>query len=108
MLVDLEAWAAREFLAATRVRWPGIYIISGQRSRARQAEVNPATPDSDHTACPSLAADVRVGSVPTGYGPNAALDWLGARWIQVGGKWGGTFLNPASGQPDRNHFAVYR
>jgi len=106
MLVSLEAWANQEF-ARKGVRWPGITIISGQRSPVRQAALNPDAPHSLHTRCPSLAADLQVGSVP-GLPIDTAWEWLGARWKQMGGRWGGDF-SPGKGidgvnRREQNHF----
>jgi hypothetical protein len=102
-LVALNAWAVRT-AAAEGIRWPGVYIISGYRTRTMQASLNPDSPNSRHTACPSLAADLRVGSVPTGTTGDAILDWLGAKWILMGFRWGGMFTNPVTGLADRPHF----
>lgn len=97
-LVALDRELADRF-ATSWVRWPGLWIISGYRSRARQAEINPAAPDSLHTRCPSLAADLRVGGVPAG-GTEEDLWWvIGMIWETLGGRWGGRF-DP----PDPNHF----
>ena len=98
MLVNLEAWAASQS-AGAGIRWPGIKIISGYRSHSRQAEVNPAAPDSLHTRCPSMAVDLQLGGV-AGVSPSAVWDWLGAKWMTMGGRWGGMF---AEGR-DENHF----
>jgi hypothetical protein len=98
MLVALEAWATRE-AAGAGFRWPGIQILSGYRSFARQAQVNPAAPNSLHTRCPSMAADLRLGSF-TGVSEGPIWDWLGAKWMLMGGRWGGMFH---SGR-DENHF----
>ena len=98
MLVTLEAWATREASGAG-IRWPGIKILSGHRSQARQAKVNPAAPYSLHTRCPSLAADLQLGSI-AGVSPGPIWGWLGAKWLTMGGRWGGMF---AEGR-DENHF----
>lgn len=105
MLVALEAWASKTVNdAAWRAKvslfqWPGIYIISAQRSPRHNKDVGGA-PDSLHLRCPSLAVDIRVGGVATGDAANPILDWLGARWMTMGGRWGGLF----SSGPDRPHF----
>jgi len=102
MLVALDAWGRQQF-AGEGIRWPGVTIFSGHRTPARQAEVNPANPNSLHTRCPSMAADVTVGSF-AGLSAPAIQDWLGARWLTMGGRYGGAFTNPATGKPDREHF----
>jgi len=106
MVVSLEGWAHEQF-ARTGLRWPGITIISGGRSKARQARLNPDAPDSLHTRCPALAVDLRVGSVPNLPG-GAVWEWLGARWKMMGGRWGGDF-SPGKGidgvnRREQNHF----
>lgn len=97
-LVGLERWA-RGHLASGRVRWPGLVIISGYRSEALQAQVNPAAPQSLHTRCPALAADLRVGDVPASLTPLEIWTALGRQWTSQGLRWGGDF-DP----PDLNHF----
>jgi hypothetical protein len=106
MLVALDQWA-REETSRQGVRWPGIRIISGHRSKRRQTVINPNAPDSLHTRCPSLAADLSVGyssqlrAVPAG----GIWDWLGARWMMMGGRWGGMFQDATGMQKrDENHF----
>jgi len=79
--------------------WPGLYIISGHRSLKRNAEVG-GVAGSFHTACPSLAADLRVGTV-AGLGSDEVWAILGGIWRIMGGRWGGTFSTP-----DPNHFDV--
>ena len=98
MLVDLDRWAAREFSAAG-LRWPGLFIISGWRSRILQAEINPLAPASLHTRCPSLAADLRVGDVPASVTGVETWAFLASHWSTLGGRWGGRFT-----PPDNNHF----
>lgn len=95
MLVRLEEQASREFGRY----WPGLFIISGYRTPAHNADVGGA-PNSFHTRCPSLAADLRVGSV-AGRLPGDHEIWaiLGGIWRLMGGKWGGTFGDP-------NHFDI--
>ena len=95
MLVRLEQQASGEMGRY----WPGLYIISGYRTPARNAEVGGA-PNSFHTFCPSLAADLRVGSVQ-GLGSDEVWAVLGGMWRLMGGKWGGTFSTP-----DLNHFDI--
>ena len=106
MLVSLEAWAHEQF-AGYGLRWPGIQLISGHRSQVRQAQVNPDAPTSLHTRCPALAADLRVGGVPSLPG-GAVWEWLGARWKMMGGRWGGDF-SPGKdidgvNRREQNHF----
>ena len=108
MVVSLEGWAHEQF-AGYGLRWPGIVIISGHRSKVRQATVNPAAQDSLHTRCPALAVDLRVGAVPASLpGGGSLWEWLGARWKMMGGRWGGDFSpgKDISGvnRREQNHF----
>jgi len=98
MLVRLNELAERE-VSAQGFRWPGLFIISGYRSFGFQGELNPAAPNSLHTRCPSLAADLRVGDFPASVTPPALWALLGRIWGTLGGRWGGTFAIP-----DLNHF----
>ena len=99
MLVSLEARAAAIF-SAEGLRWPGIFIISGYRSQALQARVNPLVPKSLHTECPSLAVDLRVGDTPASTTAVEVWAFLGTLWKALGGRWGGDFRP----EPDFNHF----
>jgi len=106
MLVSLEAWASRE-LARTGIRWAGIRILSGHRSAASQAVINPSAPASLHTRCPSLAVDLQVGGVPN-LPSDSIWELLGGRWKLMGGRWGGDF-SPGKGidgvnRREQNHF----
>jgi len=106
MVQALDRWA-HDQLASKGFRWPGLYIVSGHRTEARQAEINPDAPASLHRRCPSLALDLRVGTV-RGLSADATWDWLGARWKMVGGRWGGDF-SPGKGidgvnRREQNHF----
>jgi len=98
MLQNLDRWAGEQF-AGKGFRWPGIWIISGQRDAESQARINPDAPASLHLRCPSLAADLRVGNVPASLVGDSVWDWLGARWAMMGGRWGGRFS-----RRDENHF----
>jgi len=98
MVQDLDRWADGK-AAGKGIRWPGLYIISGHRTEAMQAEVNPDAPASLHRRCPSLAVDLRVGTVPATLVGDSVWDWLGARWQMMGGRWGGRFS-----VRDANHF----
>ncbi len=98
MLVNLNGWAAREF-SAQGLRWPGLFIVSGFRSKALQAEVNPLAPDSLHTRCPSLAADLQVGDVSASLTTVEIWAFLASHWFTLGGRWGGRFT-----PPDNKHF----
>lgn len=97
-LIRLDTWAGDESARAGLV-WPGLWIISGNRSPASQFDLNPESPGSLHTRCPSLAADLRIGNVPASISTEVQWTWLGARWKWIGGRWGGDF-DP----PDLNHF----
>jgi len=92
-LVSLEAQASKRFMGF----WPGLYIISGYRSPSHNAEVG-GVPGSLHTACPALAADLRVGRVAA-LGSDEVWAILGGIWRLMGGRWGGSFQSP-----DPNHF----
>lgn len=97
-LVALEGLAQTRF-TAPGIHWPGLWIISGFRTREHQAWLNPDAPDSCHLPCPSLAADLRVGTVD---GLDAPEVWtiLGGFWeLELLGRWGGRFS-----PPDMNHF----
>jgi len=95
MLVRLEQQAAQEFGRF----WPGLWIISGYRTPAHNADVG-GVPGSFHTACPSLAVDLRVGNV-AGLNSDEVWSIIGGMWRLMGGKWGGSFS-----VPDPNHFDI--
>jgi len=97
-LVELEDLAARVY-ATERFRWPGLYIISGYRTRFEQARVNTFQEVSHHRCCPALAVDLRVGDFPASSTPVSIWEELGSFWQALGGKWGGDFEIP-----DLNHF----
>lgn len=86
-------------------RWPGLWIISGNRSPSDQARVNPSLKNSLHVRCPSLAADLRVGQVAASITPDDVWRFLGSVWRGMGGRWGGDFKD-SLGQltHDDNHF----
>ena len=94
-LVHLESQARSEF----GKWWPGLFVISGYRDPVKNAEVG-GVPNSFHTYCPSLAADLRVGNM-AGFGSDEIWAILGGMWRLSGGRWGGTFSNP-----DPNHFDI--
>ena len=96
MVVALQA-RARDAFASQGIRFPGLWVISGWRSRTRQAGINPLAPDSRHTLCPSMAVDLRVGDLPASTTPTEIWATLGAIWKRLGGRWGGEFGDP-------NHF----
>ena len=98
LLVRLDQDAAGRF-AAEGLRWPGLWIISGHRTRARQLSINPSAPNSLHTRCPSLAADLRVGDQPASITTAEIWTFVGRIWESFGGRWGGRFT-----PPDLNHF----
>ncbi len=101
-LVRLER-VAQERFTSSGTRWPGLWIISGQRTRAHQADLNPLVKDSLHTRCPALAVDLRVGSI-AGVSSDALLQFAGGIWIALGFRWGGLF----SDFPNPAHFDVGR
>jgi len=88
--------------AARGIRWPGVWITSGYRTQAHQAAINPDVPNSLHTRCPSLAVDLRVGSV-AGIDSPELLAMLGGWWRLRGLRWGGMFE-----VPDPIHFDMGR
>jgi len=100
MLIALQDMASDVF-SSQGLRFPGLWIISGFRSPALQAQINPAAPDSLHTRCPSMAVDLRVGNLPASTTPEF---WpvLGTLWRSLGGRWGGDFRP----NPDVNHFEM--
>lgn len=100
LLVALDR-AVREIFSTERLRFPGLYIISGYRSPRLQARVNPSAPGSLHTRCPSLAVDMRVGDLPASVTPPELWSVVGNTWKALGGRWGGDFA-----APDLNHFAL--
>jgi len=106
LLQDLDRWAEEQF-APSGIRWPGLFIISGYRSPSLQAQVNPNAPNSLHSRCPSLAADLRVGNV-VGLGSDSVWELLGGRWKLMGGRWGGDFSPGLDifgvNRAEQNHF----
>lgn len=96
----LEQRAAAAF-SAEGLRWGGIWIISGYRSPAHQASVNPSNPNSRHSQCPSMAVDLRVANLPASGTPRELWGFLGQLWQSIGGRWGGSFPDP-----DLNHFEM--
>ncbi len=99
MVVQLDALVATRF-AGQGLRFPGLFIISGFRSKTTQAQINPSVPDSLHSQCPALAVDLRVGDVPATTTPASIWGVVGRAWKELGGSWGGDFS-----PPDFNHFA---
>lgn len=101
LLVEMERRAVALFSAegVRLIQWPGFVVISGHRSVALQARVNPDAPDSLHTRCPSLAVDLRVGDLPATATPPDVWAFAGGLWKTLGGRWGGDFS-----PPDLNHF----
>jgi len=98
-LQDLDSWAKQSWEETTGLPWVGLWIISGFRNRFHQDTLNPDSPNSLHTFCPARAADLRVGNLAANVTTDATWSWLGARWIMMGWRWGGTFKDP-----DENHF----
>ena len=99
MVVDLGVLAVERF-SSQGLRFPGLFVISGYRSRALQAQINPDVADSLHSRCPALAVDLRVGDFPASTTPASIWGVLGRIWKELGGSWGGDFS-----PPDLNHFA---
>lgn len=103
MLLALDAWACEVF-SSKGIRWPGLRIISGYRSRAVVGAFNPteaAAQKSRHRRIPSLAADLRVGDIKASETPLEVWTFLGLQWERLGGRWGGHFSSP-----DPNHFDI--
>lgn len=98
MLVALEAKVARIF-ASQGLRNPGLRVISGFRTAAQQARVNPSVTNSFHTRCPALAVDLRLGNIPASVVTPELWAVVGNAWKSLGGRWGGDFSSP-----DLNHF----
>jgi len=94
MLLRLDVLAQERF-EEEFIPYPGLWIVSGHRSRDRNEQVGGA-PDSRHLDCPSTAVDLRFGSV-AGVSAPAIWAWFGANWKWLGGRWGGDF-------GDDNHF----
>lgn len=93
MLVRLQERVREEFRrAGSPYPFPDIYVISGFRTPAHNADVG-GVPNSLHTRCPSMAVDIRVGSV-AGLQNNEILAILGGIWRLMGGRWGGSFRDP--------------
>lgn len=105
---DLELWA-RCNLAPCGVRWPGLYVISGYRSRPVESSLSPDSSPATrslHMARrdgrpASLAVDLRVGNQPASVTPREIWGALATGWklVAPGGRWGGEFTDP-----DVNHF----
>ena len=99
----------RCWMAACGVRWPGLYIISGYRTRPVESSLSPdRTPArrSLHMARQlgqpaSLAVDLRVGNLPASTTPDEIWGLVASAWklAAPGGRWGGEFTDP-----DVNHF----
>lgn len=101
MLLALDARVSNR-VAAEGARWPGLWIISGARSRPVSPALNPdqeAATQSWHLRCPALAADLRVGNAPASLTDPTVWALVGTEWEALGGRWGGRF-DP----PDWNHF----
>jgi len=96
MVLSLDAWASTEF-KKVGVPYPGIVLFSAFRTASHNRSVG-GVPNSRHLTCPSTAVDLQFGSV-AGVSSPQILGWLGARWISLGGRWGGTFAEPSP-----NHF----
>jgi len=106
MLVGLDTWAHTRFFQDARgLPWAGLWILSGYRTTVQQQDLNPDAPNSLHTRCPAIAVDLRIGNMHASISSDAMWQWLGAQWLVMGGRWGGTFRD-ANGEPapDVNHF----
>lgn len=101
-LIRLDTWAETTLSGTwgpVRSGWPGLFIISGYREPSFQQRLNPTAPQSLHTRCPALAADLRIGNRPASMTPLEMWALLGGRWKLWGFRWGGDF-DPI----DPNHF----
>jgi hypothetical protein len=100
MVGDLSArFAAPRFRGLSIA--PKVVIFSGYRSQSYQAEINPAVTRSCHVQCPSMAVDLRLGTMPGLIG-DEVYSIYGVYWQTLGGRWGGNFshagpelINPA-------------
>ncbi len=96
-LVRLNAWSMERF-ARAGVRSLSLRIISGHRSQALQAEVNPDAPLSLHTRCPAVAADLALGESDPRFTSPQVWAILGGRWkLTTLGRWGGNFCRDTLG-----------
>ena len=99
-LADMLVRMQEHFTAAFQrsgIPFPQIWIISGRRTPAHNAEIGGA-PDSRHVRCPSEAVDLRIGSI-RGLDSREIWSMLGGWWELNGGRWGGRFT-----KMDPNHF----
>jgi len=100
MVTELENWARGEFARKDFPGfWPGLSIVSAQRDWG--------APGSLHKRCPAEAVDLRIGDMGKLPGEVPIWTWLGARWKQMGGRWGGDFRTDAIDRINReemNHF----
>jgi len=107
-VVALERMAEERFRAPGQPFWPGLFVISGQRSEQKNRDVG-GSPNSLHMRCPSLAVDLRVGSLG-GRGSPEVWAILGGMWEFNGwGRWGGRFgirpgTLPTINEREMNHF----
>jgi hypothetical protein len=106
-LIDLDQWAASQVRVpwARSSMWPGLFIISGQRTTDQNRRARGAR-DSRHLGCPATAADLRMGSIAGG-DPGAFWSVLGNKWKLMGHRWGGDFRWEGSPRPNPkewNHF----
>lgn len=100
-VVSMEGWAQTAFQGY----WPGLYIISGLRTLEANRAAGGA-PDSRHIRCPSMAVDLRVGTV-VGVESGEVWSILGGWWKLRGGRWGGDFEwsgSPLPNPMEWNHF----
>jgi uncharacterized protein YcbK (DUF882 family) len=100
MLVELDAKMSRLY-ATHGIRWPGLWVYSGFRTKEEQADVNPFAPNSKHTKCPAMAVDLRVGDLPASTTDPVIWTRIGQEWQFMGGRWGGVWT-----PPDWNHFDI--
>ena len=100
MVVELDARATAIY-AAQGLRWPGLFVISGFRTKKQQADINPFAPNSKHRKCPAMAVDLRVGDFYASTTDPIIWARLGQEWQKMGGRWGGVFSTP-----DWNHFDI--
>jgi len=109
-LIDLDQWASAQIQKAfppwfPSRAWPGLFIISGQRSSDQNRRAGGAR-DSRHLGCPATAADLRIGRM-AGVHDEEIWAMLGGKWKLMGNRWGGDFKWEGSPRPnpnERNHF----
>ena len=102
-IVEVEDLASRS-AAAEGFQWPGLFVLSGFRTRNQQSKANPFAEASHHRCCPSMAVDLRVGDVPASSTPRPVWQEVAEFFQAFGVKWGGDFSDPELASAEQNHF----